>query len=213
MLAFIFINSLLLLSCLTLQGEASGGSVFGMQIPGRTVRCVYTETDKPNQKIGFYYMVQGGDTFTVDITVKNPKEDVVYHEKEEQWGDLAFNAPVIGEYSICFDNQDSHEKLIEFSLHREDDPHRATHFIPHPLTPEKLSALEESMIIMQAKIQHVLRDFDRHRQYENFDEEHLRQIEGRMRFGAYLVGALVLVIAGSQQYVIRRLFQHSHQPL
>lgn len=81
-------------------------------------QCLYAQVDQLDSKVGFYFAVQSGGSFDIDITIIAPDGKVQYQEPKEKQGEFSFSASKLGEYQFCFSNDMSTfaEKSIEFEI-------------------------------------------------------------------------------------------------
>ena len=81
-------------------------------------RCYFTEViDVPSQ-IGFYFAVQSGGAFDVDVSITGPDGVLKYDEAKEKQGEFSFSVTSRGEYEFCFSNDMSTFaiKEVEFEI-------------------------------------------------------------------------------------------------
>lgn len=90
-------------------------------------QCVYTEVATPGAKIGFYFAVQSGGSFDINVSIKGPNDFVEYKEAKEKQGEFSFSVSVPGEYEFCLSNDMStfSEKVVEFEI-VDDSPRSGT---------------------------------------------------------------------------------------
>ncbi|KAJ3411129.1 hypothetical protein HDV05_002693 [Chytridiales sp. JEL 0842] len=83
--------------------------------------CFYTNANKANEKIAFYFAVQSGGNFDIDYEVLGPDNDIILSGIAERQGDYVFAAKQRGEFSFCFSNTQSTfaEKVIDFDISAE----------------------------------------------------------------------------------------------
>lgn len=81
-------------------------------------QCLYAQVDQLDSKVGFYFAVQKGGSFDIDLTIIAPDGKVQYHEPKEKQGEFSFSSHKTGEYQFCFSNDMSTfaEKSIEFEI-------------------------------------------------------------------------------------------------
>lgn len=81
-------------------------------------QCLYAQVDQINSKVGFYFAVQSGGSFDIDVSIIAPNGNIQYQEPKEKQGEFSFTATVLGEYQFCFSNDMSTfaEKSIEFEI-------------------------------------------------------------------------------------------------
>lgn len=81
-------------------------------------QCVYTEVLTPGSKIGFYFAVQSGGSFDINVAIKGPDDIVEYKEAKEKQGEFSFSVSKAGEYEFCLSNDMSTfaEKVVEFEV-------------------------------------------------------------------------------------------------
>ena len=88
-----------------------------LKVPANDRQCLYTDVDQVESKVGFYFAVQAGGAFDIDVAILSPSGRVLYNEPKEKQGEFSFAASEVGEYQFCFSNDMSTfaEKSIEFA--------------------------------------------------------------------------------------------------
>ena len=81
-------------------------------------QCLYAQVDQADSKVGFYFAVQSGGSFDIDVAIIAPDGTIQYQEPKEKQGEFSFTATMLGEYQFCFSNDMSTfaEKAIEFEI-------------------------------------------------------------------------------------------------
>lgn len=81
-------------------------------------QCLYAQVDQADSKVGFYFAVQSGGSFDIDVAIIAPDGTIQYQEPKEKQGEFSFTATMLGEYQFCFSNDMSTfaEKSIEFEI-------------------------------------------------------------------------------------------------
>lgn len=81
-------------------------------------QCLYAQVDQIDSKVGFYFAVQSGGSFDIDVTIIAPDGKIQYQEPKEKQGEFSFSASKLGEYQFCFSNDMSTfaEKSVEFEI-------------------------------------------------------------------------------------------------
>jgi hypothetical protein len=94
----------------------------------------------------FYFAVQSGGNFEIGFSVKGPNNKLLLEMTGERQGDFVFTATQVGEYSFCFNNENSglSSKLIDLDITVESEPRREISAKPGQLE-EQTSELEESI--------------------------------------------------------------------
>lgn len=81
-------------------------------------QCLYAQVDQVDSKVRFYFAVQSGGSFDIDVTIVAPDGKIPYQKSKEKQGEFSFNANMLGEYQFCFSNDMSTfaEKSVEFEI-------------------------------------------------------------------------------------------------
>lgn len=81
-------------------------------------QCMFAQVEQVDSKVGFYFAVQSGGSFDIDVTIVAPDGKIQYQEPKEKQGEFSFSATMLGEYQFCFSNDMSTfaEKSIEFEI-------------------------------------------------------------------------------------------------
>ncbi|ERF74846.1 hypothetical protein EPUS_03230 [Endocarpon pusillum Z07020] len=164
-----------------------------------------------NGKIAFYFAVQSGGSFDIDIAVTGPNSKQILSELKQRQGDYVFTAQNAGEYSFCFTNSASSfptEKMVDMEIAIENESRSAS--LPQKssgTSPEQHTALEEAVFRVSSQLSTVNRMQKYFRTRENRNFSTVRSTEGRIfKFSLVEVGMMV-GMAGLQVLVVRFFFQ------
>ncbi|KAF9428885.1 hypothetical protein BGZ94_000664 [Podila epigama] len=176
--------------------------------------CFYLWADVPNKKMSFYFAVQSGGSFDIDVEVKGPKGDLLTLEKERQ-GDYVLPANEVGEYSFCFSNDMSTfaEKTIDFEIKLEHEKRAAQVDAKERGTgPQaQAEAMEESLF----RLDHQLGQIERKQKYfktrENRNFATVVSTENRIFWFSLTESILIVVMSALQVYVVQMFFSGSRR--
>ncbi|KAG0328843.1 hypothetical protein BGZ99_004331 [Dissophora globulifera] len=175
--------------------------------------CFYTWADVPKKKIAFYFAVQSGGSFDIDVEVKDPSDKQILALEKERQGDYVFTANQVGEYSFCFSNDMSTfaEKVVDFEISVEHEKRSAQAEAAEKGTgPQaKAQAMDEVLFRLTGQLSHV----DRVQRY--FKTRSSRSFatvistESRIFWFSLTESALIVVMSALQVFVVRTFFSSS----
>ncbi|KAF9105991.1 hypothetical protein BGX27_009363 [Mortierella sp. AM989] len=172
--------------------------------------CFYTWADVPRKKIAFYFAVQSGGSFDIDVDVKDPTEKKILSLEKERQGDYVFTANVVGEYSFCFSNDMSTfaEKVLDFEISVEHEKRSAEAGQDEKGTGPQAQALamDESLF----RLGHELSQIDRKQKYfktrENRNFDTVISTDSRIYWFSLTESALIVLMSGFQVFIVRTFF-------
>lgn len=154
-------------------------------------------------------MQTGGD-FDIDFTVIDPNTRILFDGRKKRQGDYIFTGKSQGEHSFCFDNTQvsSGQKLVDFDITVENEEHRATMPVSHPLGAEQASAMDESIFRMSTGINNILRAQKYFRTRENRNFSTVKSTENRVFWFSFFESATIVTMAAVQVYVVKAFFNN-----
>ncbi|KAI9593430.1 emp24/gp25L/p24 family/GOLD-domain-containing protein [Syncephalis fuscata] len=172
--------------------------------------CFYTWVPEAGRKVAFYFAVQTGGDFDIDFSVTDPSTRILFTGSKKRQGDYIFTGNSQGEYSFCFDNSQvsSGQKLIDFDISVENEEHKASMPVAHPLGAEQASAMDESIFRMNAGVGHVLRAQKYFRTRENRNFSTVKSTENRVFWFSFFESATIVTMAAIQVYVVKAFFNN-----
>lgn len=131
---------LFLSSLLALTASLVSGTALTYKLNGNEKSCFFTDVQRQNAKVAFYFavrvglaavvaahnrswltleiQVQSGGQFEIDFEVVGPNDKVILKESKERQGDYVFTAQNAGEYRFCFSNEGytASDKMVDFEI-------------------------------------------------------------------------------------------------
>ncbi|KAI8051220.1 emp24/gp25L/p24 family/GOLD-domain-containing protein [Syncephalis plumigaleata] len=204
------IKSLAYLLSLTLLAQQVLATSLTYWVNQGAHECFYTWVPEPGRKVAFYFAVQTGGDFDIDFTVTDPNTRVLFNGQKKRQGDYIFTGKSQGEYSFCFDNTQvsSGQKLVDFDITVENEEHRASMPVSHPLGAEQASAMDESIFRMSTGISNVLRAQKYFRTRENRNFSTVKSTENRVFWFSFFESATIVTMAAVQVYVVKAFFNN-----
>ncbi|KAI7868551.1 emp24/gp25L/p24 family/GOLD-domain-containing protein [Spinellus fusiger] len=203
--AIVFILSVLAsLAVLPLSTQATA---LTYNLLAHETACFYTWTDVPEKKIGFYFAVQRGGNFDIDVHVKDPQGKTIIQADHENLSDYVFTAIHTGEYEFCFSNAMSTftDKLFDFEITVEHEARPTTKTTGNELT-EKTSVLEDSA----SRVGYFLTEISRNQKYlrtrEHRSANTVISTESRMYWSTLIESVAIIGMACLQVVVIKGFF-------
>ncbi|KAF9430140.1 hypothetical protein BGZ94_008167 [Podila epigama] len=172
--------------------------------------CFYAWVDTPKKKLAFYFAVQSGGAFDIDVEAKGPDDKVLIQLEKERQGDYVFTANLEGEYSFCFSNDMSTfaEKVVDFEISVENEKRAAQ--IEQSEKGTGPQAQGEAMNESVYRLTDELLRIDRMQKYfktrENRNFATVISTESRIFWFSMTEAALIVIMSALQVYVVRNFF-------
>ncbi|KAF9283521.1 hypothetical protein BGZ68_005308 [Mortierella alpina] len=177
--------------------------------------CFYTWTDVPKKKIAFYFAVQSGGAFDIDVDVKDPKGKQILNLQKERQGDYVFTANEAGEYSFCFSNDMSTfaEKKLDFEITVEHEKRAAEiDQKERGQGPQaQTDAMDESLFRLVGELGRIDRMQKYFRTRENRNFSTVVSTDDRIFWFSLTESVLIVTMAMVQVYIIRTFFSGSRR--
>ncbi|KAG0322362.1 hypothetical protein BGZ99_003360 [Dissophora globulifera] len=175
--------------------------------------CFYTWVDVPQKKLAFYFAVQSGGSFDIDVEVKDPTLKTILSLEKERQGDYVFSANEVGEYSFCFSNDMSTfaEKMVNFEISIENEKRaaQADQNEKGSGSQAQAAAMDESLFRLAGalgKVDRIQKQF-RTRESRNFST--VISTEYRIFWFSLTESILIVAMSMAQVYVVRTFFSGS----
>ncbi|KAG0200898.1 hypothetical protein BGX28_006173 [Mortierella sp. GBA30] len=177
--------------------------------------CFYTWADVPKKKIAFYFAVQSGGAFDIDVEVKDPKQKQLLALEKERQGDYVFTANEAGEYSFCFSNDMSTfaEKVVDFEITVENEK-RAAQVDQNEKgkgPQAQAEAMEESLFRLTGELGRIDRMQKYFRTRENRSFSTVISTDSRIFWFSLTESAMIVTMSMIQVYVVRTFFKGSRR--
>ncbi|KAF9557984.1 hypothetical protein EC968_007332 [Mortierella alpina] len=177
--------------------------------------CFYTWADVPKKKIAFYFAVQSGGAFDIDVDVKDPKHKQILNLEKERQGDYVFTANEAGEYSFCFSNDMSTfaEKVLDFEITVEHEKRAAEMDQKEKgKGPQaQTDAMDESLFRLVGELGRIDRMQKYFRTRENRNFSTVVSTDNRIFWFSLTESLMIVTMAMVQVYVIRTFFSGSRR--
>ncbi|KAG0002312.1 hypothetical protein BGZ80_003424 [Entomortierella chlamydospora] len=172
--------------------------------------CFYTWADVPKKKIAFYFAVQSGGAFDIDVEVKDPREKKILALEKERQGDYIFTANEVGEYSFCFSNDMSTfaEKVVDFeiSVEHEKRPAQADQAEKGTGPQAQAQAMDESIFRLTGQLSQVDRMQKHFKTRDNRNFATVISTESRIFWFSLTESVMIVVMSAFQVFVVRTFF-------
>jgi len=108
----------ILLGLLALAVSSVYGTALTYKLGASEKACFFTNVERQDAKVAFYFAVQSGGSFDVDYSVYGPNDKKIMEGEKERQGDFVFTAQNPGEYRFCFNNEMSTfaDKMVDFEV-------------------------------------------------------------------------------------------------
>ena len=206
-----------------------------LKITGYNEICVYAQAKYRGEKLAFYYSVQSAGAsgnYEISTQVHSPKDEVVLEADKYSTGDYVFSATSPGEYSFCFINHDSAEKMIYIDVTAESDtitqnglagseavkpPAGSTDHAAKQDLKQTVSNLDSLTLSLNAKMDalHKQMMYIKTRESRNISTGMIFKVskniivkstQSRIRWFTFLESSLMIGISAAQVFLIRTFF-------
>ncbi|GJJ69388.1 hypothetical protein EMPS_01734 [Entomortierella parvispora] len=177
--------------------------------------CFYAWANEPKKKLAFYFAVQSGGSFDIDVEVKGPNEKPLLNLEKERQGDYVFTANDVGEYSFCFSNDMSTfaEKVVDFEISMENEkrPTQINQKERGTGPQAQAEAMDESLFRLTGELGRIdrMQKYQKTRETRNFST--VLSTESRIFWFSITELTMIVVMAALQVYVIRTFFSGSRR--
>ncbi|KAG0029762.1 hypothetical protein BGZ82_007735 [Podila clonocystis] len=172
--------------------------------------CFYTWVDAPKKKLAFYFAVQSGGSFDIDVEATGPNNKVLLQLEKERQGDYVFTANEEGEYSFCFSNDMSTfaEKVVDFeiSVENEKRPSQMEQSEKGTGPQAHANAMDESLYRLQDELSRIDRMQKYFKTRENRNFSTVISTESRIFWFSLTESALIVIMSALQVFVVRNFF-------
>ncbi|KAG0050132.1 hypothetical protein BGZ89_003964 [Linnemannia elongata] len=176
--------------------------------------CFYVWADVPKKKLAFYFAVQSGGSFDIDVDVRDPNQKQMLSLEKERQGDYVFTANEIGEYSFCFSNDMSTfaEKVVDFEITIENEKRASQDEKEKGKGPQaQTDAMDESLFRLMGELGRVDRMQKHFRTRENRNFSTVISTESRIFWFSLVESMMIVGMAMVQVYVVRTFFSGSRR--
>ncbi|KAF9926900.1 hypothetical protein FBU30_003621 [Linnemannia zychae] len=177
--------------------------------------CFYAWVDIPKKKLAFYFAVQSGGSFDIDVEVRDPKLKPMLMLEKERQGDFVFTANEVGEYSFCFSNDMSTfaEKMVDFeiSVENEKRPTQVDQDEKGKGPQAHADAMDESLFRLTGELARIDRMQKYFRTRENRNFFTVISTDSRIFWFSLTESAMIVAMAMVQVYVVRTFFSGSRR--
>ncbi|KAG0271147.1 hypothetical protein BGZ95_001091 [Linnemannia exigua] len=214
-LAAVTILAMTLLSWSLLMSSTAEATALTYNVGAHERACFYAWSDVPKKKIAFYFAVQSGGSFDIDVDVRDPKQKQMLSLEKERQGDFVFTANEVGEYSFCFSNDMSTfaEKVVDFDITVEHEKRAAQLEAKEKGTGPQAhaDAMDESLFRLTGELARIDRMQKHFRTRENRNFSTVISTESRIFWFSLTESAMIVGMAMVQVYVVRTFFSGSRR--
>ncbi|KAG0332940.1 hypothetical protein BG004_001033 [Podila humilis] len=172
--------------------------------------CFYTWVDTPKKKLAFYFAVQSGGAFDIDVVATGPKDKILLQLEKERQGDYVFTANEEGEYSFCFSNDMSTfvEKVVDFeiSIENEKRPSQVENDEKGTGPQAHANAMDESLYRLSDELTRIDRMQKHFKTRENRNFSTVISTESRIFWFSLTESAMIVIMSALQVFVVRNFF-------
>ncbi|KAK9878960.1 hypothetical protein WA026_003779 [Henosepilachna vigintioctopunctata] len=165
--------------------------------------CFFEEIQK-NVTATLEYQVVTGGQYDVDVTLEDPKKQVIYNQVKSQFDSHTFTAPVTGIYIVCFSNEFStiSHKIVYMDFQVGDEA-------PLPGLGEHITALTKMEASAQDshKALSTIIDFQtHHRLREAQGKKRADDMNERVLWWSVIQTFVIIIISISQVIILKNFF-------
>ncbi|VDL97920.1 unnamed protein product [Schistocephalus solidus] len=154
-------------------------------------------------KIVFSKVISGGN-FDVDVTMRDPKNEIVKTFKREQYNYFEYEPQMNGDYQLCFSNEFSSitHKIVYFSWDTPEDVNADAAETVAPLTK-----MDDALLTIQENLRKAEKFQTRNRLQEEASRSFVEALNDRVTWGSVTQTCIIIVVAVGQVYLLRSLFK------
>ncbi|KAI8363657.1 emp24/gp25L/p24 family/GOLD-domain-containing protein [Mortierella sp. GBAus27b] len=200
---------------LTLLTKPADATSLTYKVMAHEKACFYTWVDVPRKKVAFYFAVQSGGSFDIDVDVKDPNEKSILELQKERQGDYIFTGNEVGEYSFCFSNDMSTfaEKTIDFEISVENEKRAAQAEVKEKGSgPQaQAEAIDEALFRLTGELGKIDRMQKYFKSRENRNFSTVVSTDSRIFWYSLTYSSMVVAMAMVQVFVVRTFFSGSRR--
>ncbi|KAK9695742.1 emp24/gp25L/p24 family/GOLD [Popillia japonica] len=173
------------------------------ELPDSARECFHEEIKK-NTTVTLEFQVVTGGQYDVDVTLEDPKKEIIYKQIKTQFDSHTFTAASTGVYIVCFSNEFStfSHKLVYMDLQVGDEQ-------PLPGIGEHVTVMTQMESSAQDihKALNTILDFQtHHRLRETQGRKRAEDLNERVLWWSCLETLAILTIGIGQVFVLRNFF-------
>ncbi|KAF2882450.1 hypothetical protein ILUMI_23732 [Ignelater luminosus] len=173
------------------------------ELPDSARECFHQEIRK-NTSVTLEFQVVTGGQYDVDVTLEDPRKQVIYKQVKMQFDSHSFTAQHTGIYVVCFSNEFStfSHKLVYFDFQVGDEQ-------PLPGVGEHATVMTQMETSSQDihKALNTILDFQtHHRLREAQGRKRAEDLNERVLWWSLLETLAILVIGVGQVFVLKNFF-------
>jgi len=173
------------------------------ELPDSAKECFFQEIKK-NTSCTLEFQVVTGGQYDVDVTLEDPKKEIIYKQIKMQFDSHAFTAQQTGIYVVCFSNEFStfSHKLVymDFQVGEED---------PLPGIGERVTVLtqmESSAQDIHKSLNTILDAQTHHRLREAQGRKRAEDLNETVLWWSILETVAIITIAVGQVFILKNFF-------
>lgn len=166
--------------------------------------CFHEEIAK-NMTVVLEFQVVTGGQYDVDVSLMNPKGEIIYSQVKQQYDSHKFTTTESGIYVVCFSNEFStfSHKLVYMDFQVGDEPPILNTFEDHHTA---LTQMEVSAENIHKSLTHILDAQTHHRLREAQGRKRAEDINERVLWWSIIETFFILTISVGQVLVLRNFF-------
>lgn len=180
-----------------------GGVELTFELPDSARECFHQEIKKNTSATVEFQVVTGGQ-YDVDVTLEDPKKEIIYRQVKSQFDSHTFTAQHTGVYVVCFSNEFStfSHKLVYMDFQVGDEQ-------PLPGIGEHVTVMtqmESSAQEIHKNLNTILDHQTHHRLREAQGRKRAEDLNERVMWWSMMETMCVLVIGIGQVLVLKNFF-------
>lgn len=180
-----------------------GGVELTFELPDSARECFHQEIKKNTSATLEFQVVTGGQ-YDVDVTLEDPKKEIIYRQVKSQFDTHTFTAQITGVYVVCFSNEFStfSHKLVYMDFQVGDEA-------PLPGLGEHVTVMtqmESSAQEIHRSLTTILDHQTHHRLREAQGRKRAEDLNERVMWWSIMETIAILCIAVGQVFVLKNFF-------
>lgn len=186
-----------------LFSTCSSSTELTFELPDSAKECFHQEIKK-NTSVTLEFQVVTGGQYDVDVSLEDPKKEIIYKQVKMQYDSHTFTALHSGVYTVCFSNEFStfSHKLVYMDLQVGDEQ-------PLPGVGEHVTVMTQMETSAQEihKSLNTIIDFQtHHRLREAQGRKRAEELNERVLWWSVMETLAVLIITIGQVFVLKNFF-------
>lgn len=178
-------------------------------IPGNDRVCYFVRAHRENAKIRVAFAVMTGGQFTIDAVLSRPDGNVAQTVQKSEGDDWLLSASQIGDYELCFSNDQSEEKVVQFEYSIDTNAIEAS--APKPANDEHTYEMERYVNEIDHHASQISRQLQYLRSRNMRNEATVKSTASRIRWFTIIELVSMVAMAVFNVTIVQLFFKGSRR--